>query len=217
MAHQPAYRPFEPSTFFSDGRSSRPSVDGAVARGELNLGPFYTGRKTDSNYIAIRAAAMVGNPRLPSVAAFNAVEEDYAAYLDVLPYPLAQLAEPARRGQERFNIYCSPCHDRVGTGHGMIVRRGYLQPPSFHTDRSRGLLPRNKEVELRRAPVGYYFDVVTNGFGAMPAYRKQIPPADRWAIITYIRALQLSQHASVDDVRDAAEQAKLLRWEDQGR
>jgi mono/diheme cytochrome c family protein len=151
------------------------------------------------------------------VAAFNAVDEDYAAYLDVLPYPIEQLAEQARRGQERFNIYCSPCHDRVGTGHGMIVRRGYLQPPSFHTDRSRGLLLRNKEVELRQAPVGYYFDVVTNGFGAMPAYRKQIPAADRWAIITYIRALQLSQHASVDDVRDKGEQAKLLRWEDQGR
>jgi mono/diheme cytochrome c family protein len=217
MAHQPAYRPFEPSSFFSDGRSARPLVDGTVARGELKLGPFFTGRKRAGDVAAVQAATLLGNPALVSAVAFNAVEADYAAYLDTLPFPAEKLGEMARRGQERFNIFCSPCHDRVGTGHGMIVQRGYTPPPSFHTDRSRGLLLRQKEVGLRRAPVGYYFEVITNGFGAMPAYRKQIAPADRWAIIAYVRALQLSQHASIEDVRDAGEQAKLLNWEGQPR
>lgn len=92
------------------------------------------------------------------------------------------------RGQERFNIYCTPCHDRLGTGLGMVVRRGYRQPPSYHIER------------LRSAPAGHFFDVMTRGFGAMPDYAAQIPPRDRWAIAAYIRALQLSQSATLDDV-----------------
>ena len=87
------------------------------------------------------------------------------------------------RGRERFNIFCSPCHDRTGSGHGMIVQRGYKRPPSYHEDR------------LRRQPIGYFFDVMTNGFGEMPAYASQVPVEDRWAIASYIRALQLAQHA----------------------
>jgi mono/diheme cytochrome c family protein len=92
------------------------------------------------------------------------------------------------RGQERFNVFCSPCHGRTGMGNGMIVQRGFRQPPSYHEER------------LRTAPVGYFFDVMTNGFGAMQDYAAQVPPADRWAIAAYIRALQLSQHATVADV-----------------
>ncbi len=92
------------------------------------------------------------------------------------------------RGQERFNIFCSPCHGRAGMGDGMIVRRGFRRPPTFHQDR------------LRTAPVGQLFDVITNGFGAMPDYATQIPPADRWAIVAYVRALQLSEHATMADV-----------------
>jgi mono/diheme cytochrome c family protein len=88
------------------------------------------------------------------------------------------------RGQQRYNVYCAPCHDRVGTGAGMIVKRGYRQPQSFHIDR------------LRSAPPGHFYDVITNGFGAMPDYRAQIRPEDRWAVVAYIRALQLSQHAT---------------------
>jgi hypothetical protein len=91
-------------------------------------------------------------------------------------------------GQERFNVYCAPCHDGLGNGLGMIVRRGYRRPPSYHIDR------------LRTAPDGYFFDVMTNGFGAMPDYAAQIPTADRWAIVAYIRALQRSQNATVKDV-----------------
>jgi cytochrome c553 len=87
------------------------------------------------------------------------------------------------RGRERFDIYCAPCHSRTGDGNGMIVQRGYTRPPSYHTDR------------LRNAPLGHFFDVITNGFGAMPDYAAQVKPRDRWAIAAYIRALQLSQNA----------------------
>lgn len=106
--------------------------------------------------------------------------------VDVYPYPITR--EVLLRGQERFNIYCSPCHDRLGNGNGMIVRRGYRRPPSYHIDR------------LRQVPVGYIYDVITSGFGAMPDYAAQIPPYDRWAIVAYVRTLQYSQNASINDV-----------------
>jgi mono/diheme cytochrome c family protein len=92
------------------------------------------------------------------------------------------------RGQERFNIYCSPCHGRVGDGQGIVVKKGYVPPPSFHTDR------------IRQFPDGQIFDVITHGVRNMPSYASQVPVADRWAIICYIRALQLSQNATLDDV-----------------
>jgi mono/diheme cytochrome c family protein len=103
-------------------------------------------------------------------------------------FPFTITESVVKRGQERYNIYCSPCHDALGTGQGMIVRRGFKKPNSYHIDR------------LRQAPVGYYFDVITNGFGVMPSYAEQVAVADRWAIIAYIRALQLSQNATMDDV-----------------
>lgn len=105
---------------------------------------------------------------------------------DLMPFPVT--AAVLARGRERFNIYCSPCHSELGDGNGMIPQRGFRHPPSFHIDR------------LRNAPVGHFFDVITNGFGAMPDYAQQIPPRDRWSIIAYIRALQLSQHATRADV-----------------
>ncbi len=105
---------------------------------------------------------------------------------DYMPFPVT--AEVMARGQQRFNIYCSPCHGEVGDGNGMIVQRGFKHPPSYHIER------------LRRAPIGYFFDVMTNGFGAMQDYSQQVSPADRWAIAAYIRALQLSQHATEADV-----------------
>jgi len=107
----------------------------------------------------------------------------------VAPVPVT--TEILARGHERYDIFCSPCHDRVGTGDGMIVQRGYRQPPSFHIDR------------LRQEADGYFFDTITHGFGVMPNYAQQIPVADRWAITLYIRALQLSQHAALDDVPDS--------------
>ena len=112
----------------------------------------------------------------------------------IFPFPVDE--KVMARGQERFNIYCSPCHGRTGDGDGMIVRRGYRRPPSLADER------------LRDAPVGHFFDVITNGFGAMPDYAAQIKPEDRWAITAYVRALQLSAYATLEDV-PAAERGKL--------
>ncbi len=133
-------------------------------------------------------------PLVEDTVARGTLQEDAAFYtgkengavVATLPLPLTQ--EVLDRGEQRFNIYCAPCHDRTGGGNGMIVRRGYRQPPSYHVDR------------LRQVPIGHFFDVMTNGFGAMPDYRAQISPRDRWAIAAYIRALQLSQHATESDV-----------------
>jgi mono/diheme cytochrome c family protein len=119
-------------------------------------------------------------------------------YYDTLPYPEKDLPTMLRRGRERFDIFCSECHGRAGDGDGMIVRRGFTRPPNFATDESRGFKLRGVKMKLTEVPVGYMFDVVTNGFGAMPDYASQIPPRDRWAIITYVRALQLSQNAPPD-------------------
>ncbi|MDQ3906967.1 MAG: cytochrome c [Acidobacteriota bacterium] len=103
-----------------------------------------------------------------------------------LPFPLTR--EVLERGRERFDIYCAVCHARTGEGDGMIVRRGFSRPPSYHTER------------LRQAPLGHFFDVMTNGYGAMPRYDAQISANDRWAIAAYIRALQLSRDATLEDV-----------------
>lgn len=102
--------------------------------------------------------------------------------LPLATVPLPVTRELLTRGRERFGIFCSPCHGALGDGNGMVVRRGYKQPSSFHIDR------------LREAPVGYFFSVMTDGFGVMPSYAAQVPPADRWAIAAYVRTLQLSQH-----------------------
>ena len=111
----------------------------------------------------------------------------------VFPFPVTR--DVLTRGQQRFNIYCVPCHGFTGDGDGVVVQRGFNPPPSYNTDR------------LRQAPVGHFFDVVTNGIGAMPSYADQIPVDDRWAIIAYIRALQLSQNATLNQVPpDAAAQ-----------
>jgi len=107
---------------------------------------------------------------------------------DATVFPSPVDATVMNRGRERFDIYCAPCHGRTGQGDGMIVLRGYRRPPSFHQDRLRG------------APVGHFFDVITNGFGAMPDYATQIRADDRWAIIAYVRALQLAQHAPLSAV-----------------
>jgi hypothetical protein len=106
--------------------------------------------------------------------------------VDTLPFAVTRTL--LERGHARYEIYCTPCHDRVGRGQGIVVRRGFRQPPALYIDR------------LREAPIGYFFDVISSGFGAMADYAAQIAPPDRWAIAAYIRALQLSQHATLDDV-----------------
>jgi len=129
----------------------------------------------------------------------------------VADFPLPVTREVLLRGEQRYDIFCSPCHDRAGTGRGMVVRRGYKQPPSYHIDR------------LRTAPVGYLYNVITEGFGVMPSYASQIPPEDRWAIVAYVRALQLSQNARLADLTpeerqrlDAAFKLPPVRPEDEG-
>ncbi len=133
-------------------------------------------------------------PLVEGTVARGTLQDDEAFFtgkngdVAVKELPFAVDEAVLNRGQERFNIYCTPCHDKTGGGNGMVVQRGFRQPPSYHIDR------------LRQADAGYFFDVMTNGFGAMPDYRAQIAPRDRWAIVAYIRALQLSQHAPPADV-----------------
>ena len=103
-------------------------------------------------------------------------------------FPIAVDLPLVDRGRERFDIYCAPCHGRTGNGDGMVVRRGFRRPESYHTDR------------LRAAPVGHFVDVMLNGFGAMPDFADRVDARDRWAIAAYIRALQLSEHATIRDV-----------------
>jgi len=141
-------------------------------------------------------------PLVPDTVARGHLDDDPLLYTGksgdafATEFPFPVTAEVLARGQQRYNIYCTPCHDRTGGGNGMIVQRGYRRPPSFHIDR------------LRQQPVGYFFDVMTNGFGVMPNYAQQVPVRDRWAIVAYLRALQLSQHATLDDV-PPADRAKL--------
>jgi len=155
MHDQPKYKPLRRSSFFADGRASRPVVDGTIARGSLEADPARTTGK---------------------------VGKDYAAN------PLGRSRAVLRRGRERYDIYCAPCHDRAGTGAGMIVERGFKAPPTMHQDR------------LRTVADGYFFEVMTDGFGVMPSYAEQVPVDDRWAIAAWIRVLQRSQYATLADV-----------------
>jgi mono/diheme cytochrome c family protein len=150
-------------------------------------------------YIPLRESAFFGDARsarpfVEGTVARGHLNDDELAYTgktngqDATMFPAPVTAETMARGRERFTIYCSPCHGRTGQGDGMVVLRGYRRPPSFLQDRLIG------------APVGHFFDVITNGFGAMPDYAAQIRPQDRWAIIAYVRALQLSGHATLADV-----------------
>jgi mono/diheme cytochrome c family protein len=178
MASQPSYRPFEPSPFFKDGMSSRPQVPGTVARGHLRTDShlFAGKRKPTREEILAATVLAAGNPAVLNILG-SALEQ---VTVDTFPFPIT--AAIMERGRQRYTIYCALCHDAAGTGRGKIVERGYTAPPSYHIRR------------LREAPVGHFFEVITKGYGSMPDYAAQVPPRDRWAIIAYIRALQLSQH-----------------------
>ena len=118
---------------------------------------------------------------------------------DIDQFPIPITRADIERGRERFNIYCTPCHGRLGDGNGMVVLRGYRQAASYYSDK------------LMKAPVGHFFDVMTNGFGAMPSYASRVQPDDRWRIVAYIRALQLSESAKLSDV--PADQRQNLKLE----
>jgi mono/diheme cytochrome c family protein len=170
MVVQPKLKPLQPSTFFSDGRASRPVEPGTVAREQLRVHPAFDTGETDGK--------LVGYVPLRGFDPNESVDRDAAR---------EARRQALVRGRERFDIYCSPCHGRTGEGNGMIVLRGFPKPPSFH------------EQRLREAPPGHFFRAITNGFGVMYSYAARVEPADRWAIVTYIRALQLSQDARLAD------------------
>ena len=158
MHDTPRYEALEESDFFADKRAMRPIPEGTVARGNLRDDDVFYTGKSNGEIVQA----------LPAQVTLD------KALLD--------------RGQQRFNIYCAPCHSELGDGNGTVVQRGYKRPASYH------------EPRLRTVPIGYFYDVITNGFGQMPDYSAQVAPADRWAIAAYIRALQLSQAATVEDV-----------------
>jgi mono/diheme cytochrome c family protein len=161
MQDQPKMDPQRGTTFFADHRGARPQVLNTVARGQLREDSyFYTGVVQGAN--------------------------GYRTELNEMPFPVT--LEVLKRGQERFNIYCTPCHSRVGNGLGEIVQRGYKPAGNLHD-----------QVRLSQ-PISHYFYVMTHGYGAMPDYSAQLTPADRWAVAAYIRALQLSQNATSADV-----------------
>jgi mono/diheme cytochrome c family protein len=195
MHDQPKYRPLRPVDqigSITDGRSARPLVEGTVARDQLREDvEFYTGKLKQGGQVTATSAPVLIPP---GSQAAPASATTYQGFVTEFPMPIT--AADLDRGQERFNIYCAVCHGRLGDGEGMIVKRGFRKPPSFHDER------------LRNAPIGYIFDVETNGFGAMPDYASQVPPDDRWRIIAYIRALQLSQRGTLADV-PANEREKL--------
>jgi mono/diheme cytochrome c family protein len=165
-------------------------VAGSACRQDMHDQPKYIPLRGSTFFADGRSA----RPPVPGTVARDQLHDDtllYTGKVDgaeatAFPFPVDE--NVMARGQERYDIYCSPCHGRTGAGDGMVVRRGYRPPPSLHVDR------------LRLSPAGHFFDVMTTGFGAMPDYAAQIGAEDRWAIVAYIRALQLSEHATVADV-----------------
>jgi mono/diheme cytochrome c family protein len=181
MQDQPRYKPLAASSFFIDGRSARPIPPGAVARDALNA--------TDMVHTGWANGITSATPRTTqpgAVESFGQPVPGAVRYADTIPLPLNQAL--LERGRERFDIYCSPCHGYLGDGDGMVARRGFKIPPSLHHDR------------VRYAPPGYLFQVITNGYGGMGDYANQIPVEDRWAIVAYLRALELSRNATLADV-----------------
>jgi hypothetical protein len=170
MHNEPKMIPQRGSEMFADHRGARPQVLNTVARGQLHADSyFYTGVVEGAN--------------------------GYREERDLMPFPVTMTV--LRRGQERFNIYCTPCHSRVGNGIGEIVERGYKPAANLHD-------------QVRRAqPLSHYFFVMTHGYGAMPDYSAQLTPIDRWCVAAYIRALQLSQNATLQDVPAGVQVQKL--------
>jgi len=166
MQDQPKMMPQRGTEFFADHRGARPQVLNTVARGQLHEDSyFYTGVVEGAN--------------------------GYRTEQNTMPFPVTM--EVLKRGQERFNVYCTPCHSRVGNGLGEIVQRGYKPAANLHD-----------QVRLSQ-PISHYYYVMTHGYGAMPDYSAQLTPVDRWAVAAYVRALQLSQSATPQDVPTGAQ------------
>ena len=183
MQDQPKMKPLRESTFFRDRLSARPLIEGTVPRGYLREdSEFFTGKKISAQRVSGQPVTQGATPTTPQPTAgpsSSTAAQTYPDDIEVFPFQVTE--DTVKRGKERYEIFCSVCHGSTGYGDGIVVRRGFRRAASFHDDR------------LRQAPVGHFFDAITNGWGAMPSYASQIPPQDRWAIVAYIRALQLSQ------------------------
>lgn len=172
----------------------------AGCRVDMHIQPKYSPLDASGFFDDGRSA----RPAVPGTVARGHLRIDEALYtgklngalVDAFPFPITR--NDLGRGRERYNVYCTPCHDYTGSGRGMIVERGFPAPPSYHIDR------------LRKAPVGHFYDVITNGYGTMYNYAARVEPADRWRIAAYIRALQLSQQATLNDVPEE-ERPKLMQ------
>jgi mono/diheme cytochrome c family protein len=220
MADQPRHDTLQYSSFYADGRSARPLEEGVFHRAQrLDSDPLVTGLAAEGTAApavpGVDPKAAKGNAPAGRVATAN----ELTNFVD--RFPFAMTAADLKRGKERYTIYCTPCHGVLGNGRGKIVERGFLEPTSFHTipvddeevawrkanpnpgmaelGFSRGFAfykgPRG--VKMSDVPIGYIYEVISRGYGGMPDYASQIPPADRWRIAGYVRALQLSQGANV--------------------
>jgi len=188
MQDQPRYKAYKESDFFDNKMGSRGLVEGTVPRGYLREDKaLYTGKK-DNAATAPNALSLDGGKsqtqdgtnaqRTATTTTSTSATNKYPDDIDEFPLPVTK--ELIDRGEERYRVFCIVCHGPNGEGNGMVVRRGFSPPPSYNTE------------ELRGAPVGHFYDVVTNGWGRMSGYSAQIPVTDRWAIVAYIRALQAS-------------------------
>lgn len=226
MAEQPYYRPYEPTEFFPDGRSNRPLEPGVVHRAQhLDFDPLVTGLTLEEwgrywNRTAQKVDPAAATPPEDREHAYGAPRYDPrpgqphtgpAVYVDEFPFEMT--GADLSRGADRFTVYCAVCHGPLGNGKGKIWERGYLKPTSYHTEPveanepgpygkmplgfSRGYWKWDIHIPVREVPLGYIFEVITQGYGAMPDHAAQISPADRWRIIAYVKTLQMSMHADV--------------------
>ncbi len=186
MQDQPKYKVYKQSDWFKDGRASRELPDGTIPRGFLRENvALYTGKIENST----------------GTAQTNEQGQQITFPNHITEMPIAVTKETLNEGEKKFKIFCSACHGAFGNGDGMIVRRGYPKPPSYNDDR------------LRNAPVGHFFDIASNGWGKMSGYSAQVSVNDRWAIVAYIRALQISQNptaAKTSPSPNAASEAKPI-------
>lgn len=165
----------------------------AGCRQDMHDGPYYERYEKSAFFADGRAS----RPMIEGAVARGELRADdhlYKGYVDgdlatAFPFPVTR--EVVERGRNRFDIYCAPCHGRLGDGQGAIVQRGFQTPPSYHIER------------LRNAPAGHFYNVITNGYGRMFSFNDRVQPEDRWAIVSYIRALQFSQSAPIDQLPES--------------
>ena len=186
MHDQPKFIPLRSSEFYSDRRSARYPVPGTIPRTISGA----SANCSNNNVSPECQESMIVDKEQLDPNSYFLTGKHGNTYGNELPAGTDSktVAAVLARGQERYNIYCTPCHSQLGDGNGMIVQRGYKRPPSFHVQR------------LKNAPLGWFYDVISNGFGGMPDYAAQVKPADRWAIAAYIRVLQASQDTNINDL-----------------